>query len=232
LSPKGYKNLEESFFQQTKKKYVKKQFKNRWDSLKKEYTQWKELKIAASGLGWDNKLETVVADPDWWSVHLRVYTLYSPKYSNCASCSWFSFTDFFLYSQKHPEHAKYRNAGPANLAEMHKMFDSRHVTGAQSAIPGETPLEEITEVDDDDTDDEEDDGIKAKRRKRKSKGDDELTLLEEEMVMVRECGVQEGTPLFFSSSMLLMKTEYREMFASVETMQGRFDWLERAHDHL
>jgi hypothetical protein len=54
---------------------VKKQFKNRWDSLKKEYTQWKELKIAASGLGWDNKLETVVADPDWWSVHLQVYTL-------------------------------------------------------------------------------------------------------------------------------------------------------------
>ncbi|XP_047047592.1 uncharacterized protein LOC124652598 [Lolium rigidum] len=182
-----------------------------------------------------------VANPDWWSVHL----------------------------QKHPEHAKYRNAGPANLAEMHKMFDSRHVSGAQSAIPGEIPLEEITEVDDDDTDDEEDDGIKAKRRKRKSKGDDELTLLDEKnpfirmykkttdairttaeeisssktppslaptmkeaMVMVRECGVQEGTPLFFSSSMLLMKTEYREMFASVETMQGRFDWLERAHDHL
>jgi hypothetical protein len=68
---------------------------------------------------------------------------------------------------------------------MHKMFDSRHVTGAQSAIPGETPLEEITEVDDDDTDDEEDDGIKAKRRKRKSKGDDELTLLDEKNPFVR-----------------------------------------------
>ena len=76
LTDKGYKNLEENFFQQTKKRYVKKQFKNRWDSLKKEYTQWKELKLAASGLGWDNKLETVVADPDWWSVHLQVFTCY------------------------------------------------------------------------------------------------------------------------------------------------------------
>jgi hypothetical protein len=54
--------------------------------------------------------------------------------------------------------------------------------------------------------------------------------MKEAMVMVRECGVAEGTPLFFSSSMLLMKPEYREMFASVETLQGRFDWLERAHD--
>lgn len=29
------------------------------------------------------------------------------------------------------------------------------------------------------------------------------------MEMVRECGVEEGTPLFFSSSMLFMKAEYR-----------------------
>jgi hypothetical protein len=74
LSAKGYKNLEESFFQQTKKRYVKEKNMNRWDSLKKEYTQWKELKIAASGLGWHYKLENIVADSNWRSVHLQVFT--------------------------------------------------------------------------------------------------------------------------------------------------------------
>ena len=149
---------------------------------------------------------------------------------------------------------------------MHKMFDARHVTGAKSAIPGETPLDEPTDVNGDDTDDREDQHIKAKRRKRKSKAvDDDFVdeknpfvrmykkttdairttaeeinnnkpppslapTMKEAMAMVRECGVEEGTPLFFSSSMLLMKAEYREMFASVETSQGRFDWLERAHE--
>ena len=56
---------------------------------------------------------------------------------------------------------------------MHKMFDARHVTGAKSAIPGETPLDEPTDVNGDDTDDGEDQHIKAKRRKRKSKAVDD-----------------------------------------------------------
>ena len=55
--------------------------------------------------------------------------------------------------------------------------------------------------------------------------------MNEAMEMVRECGVEEGTPLFFSSSMLFMKAEYREMFASVQTKEGRFDWLGRVHDY-
>ena len=171
------------------------------------------------------------------------------------------------------------------MAEMDLMFDDRHVTGAESAIPGEIPLdkEEVT-IDDESEDDDE--VIKAKpkkQRKTKSckddfsaqdeknpfvrmykKASDAICVtaesikeasssskahpppsppvaptppppvgpsMNEAMEMVRECGVEEGTPLFFSSSMLFMKPGYREMFASVETKEGRFDWLGRVHDY-
>jgi len=74
LSTKGYKNLEQKFFSITSKRYVKKQFKNRWDSMKKEYTQWMELKTAATGLGWNSRMGTIEADNDWWKNHLQVTT--------------------------------------------------------------------------------------------------------------------------------------------------------------
>jgi hypothetical protein len=50
----------------------KKQFKNKWDLLKKEYTQFMELKNAATRLGWDYVKGTVEADEAWWKDHLQV----------------------------------------------------------------------------------------------------------------------------------------------------------------
>jgi hypothetical protein len=72
LNRRGYKNLGEKFFTQTEKKLEKKQFKNKWDLLKKEYTQFMELKNAATRLGWDYVKGTVEADEAWWKDHLQV----------------------------------------------------------------------------------------------------------------------------------------------------------------
>ena len=71
LSRKGYKNLEDKFAEKTGKRLTKKQFKNKWDSLKKEYTGWMEL-LNATGLGWDPETKTMDADNDWWQTHLQV----------------------------------------------------------------------------------------------------------------------------------------------------------------
>ncbi|XP_010233557.1 L10-interacting MYB domain-containing protein [Brachypodium distachyon] len=109
LDRKGYKNLEEKFFKQYGQKLVKKQLKNKWDLLKKEYTEFMVLKNGASGLGWNDAMSTIVADDDWWNNHL----------------------------QKYPKHAKWKTRGPANLKEMDVMFDKTHVTGATASIPGE-----------------------------------------------------------------------------------------------
>jgi hypothetical protein len=52
----------------------------------------------------------------------------------------------------------------------------------------------------------------------------------EAMKMVKECGVQEGTALMHTSSLVMVKPEFRELFATFETLRGRLDWLQRQHE--
>ncbi|EAZ17660.1 hypothetical protein OsJ_33203 [Oryza sativa Japonica Group] len=62
LSTTGYKNLQLKFFQRTGKKHDQKQLKNHWETLKKEYNLWIELKEKSTGLGWDPIKGTFTAD--------------------------------------------------------------------------------------------------------------------------------------------------------------------------
>lgn len=72
LSPLGYKNLEEKFLAQTGRHYDRTKLKNRWDTLKTQYNLWKELKHAATGLGFDVTEGLIVADDDWWKEKIAV----------------------------------------------------------------------------------------------------------------------------------------------------------------
>ncbi|KAI5021765.1 hypothetical protein ZWY2020_058495 [Hordeum vulgare] len=109
LSPKGYNNLQEKFFELTKKRHTRRKFKNKWDQLKKEYARFMALKNSATGLGWNEKMGTIEADDSWWDIHLK----------------------------KYPGHAKWRYMGPLNLKEMDVMFENAHVTGETTSIPRE-----------------------------------------------------------------------------------------------
>jgi hypothetical protein len=52
----------------------------------------------------------------------------------------------------------------------------------------------------------------------------------EAMKLVEECGVEEGTPLMHTATMLIMKPEFREVFSHLKTNKGRLDVLEREHE--
>jgi hypothetical protein len=50
------------------------------------------------------------------------------------------------------------------------------------------------------------------------------------MKMVKECGVEEGTALMYTATSLIVKLDFREIFSSLKTLEGRLDLIMREHD--
>jgi hypothetical protein len=57
----------------------------------------------------------------------------------------------------------------------------------------------------------------------------QVPTLIEAMAMVKECGVKEKTALMHTSTLLIMKSEGREVLKLFEINEGRLDFLEREH---
>jgi hypothetical protein len=72
LNKVGWKNVAEKFEHITGRKLEHLQLKNKWDSLKRSYTVFMELKNAATGLGWNDEKQTVDCSNEWWNEHLAV----------------------------------------------------------------------------------------------------------------------------------------------------------------
>jgi hypothetical protein len=68
MTNRGYTNIAAKFEEQTGLRHSKRQFKNRWDALRRMYTFWLCLN-KQSGLGRSGG--TVVADDAWWKKHTK-----------------------------------------------------------------------------------------------------------------------------------------------------------------
>ena len=68
----GWANIAEKFNKATNLRYEYKQFRNRWDSLKKEWQLWAKLIGKDTGLGWDGEKKTIAASDEWWEAKIQV----------------------------------------------------------------------------------------------------------------------------------------------------------------
>ncbi|XP_071681925.1 uncharacterized protein [Lolium perenne] len=50
------------------------------------------------------------------------------------------------------------------------------------------------------------------------------------MQMAKDCGVKEGTALMHTTTMMIVKPDFREIFSLLQTKEGRFDLLKREHE--
>jgi hypothetical protein len=57
------------------------QFKNKWDSCKKNWRLWNKL-IGETGVGWSNELKTIAASDEWWRARIQVSICYSLLFYN------------------------------------------------------------------------------------------------------------------------------------------------------
>ncbi|KAJ1290451.1 hypothetical protein BS78_02G244500 [Paspalum vaginatum] len=64
LNKLGYANVIAQFKERTGKTYTKLQFKNKWDKLRRDYTNWKQLG-KETGCNW-NAVKKLYEAPDWW----------------------------------------------------------------------------------------------------------------------------------------------------------------------
>uniref|UniRef100_A0A6N2L7S9 Myb/SANT-like domain-containing protein n=1 Tax=Salix viminalis TaxID=40686 RepID=A0A6N2L7S9_SALVM len=73
----GWMYVAKSFAEQTGVVFQRDQFKNKWDSCKKNWRLWNKL-IGETGVGWSNELKTIAASDEWWRARIQFQMWWDP----------------------------------------------------------------------------------------------------------------------------------------------------------
>ncbi|AET05430.1 Myb/SANT-like DNA-binding domain protein [Medicago truncatula] len=68
---KKWEEIRDEYNKRANKNYTQKQLKNRMDTLRGEWTIWKQLLGKETGLGWNHHIGNIDADSAWWDAKIR-----------------------------------------------------------------------------------------------------------------------------------------------------------------
>ncbi|XP_025806066.1 L10-interacting MYB domain-containing protein-like isoform X2 [Panicum hallii] len=246
----------EKFKDKTGLDYSRRQFKNKWDKMRREYANWKRL-VKETGLGWDNEKKTYTAPDSRWKQLNKDYP----------GINKFKDGPLQFEELKTIMFEDIRNSGDDHWAPS---------SGAAPASQQDADPDEADDRDEDCDDNEASDDCdeyspepsrgkrpapanrKDKGKKPKTSGghwvQKELSKLvslsarstasceslakkdessgcsiKDVMALVRECGAVPGTKEHFIASQVFVKRAEREMFLTLETPEERFQWLSMKH---
>ncbi|PVH36923.1 hypothetical protein PAHAL_6G199200 [Panicum hallii] len=239
LNKSGYKNVMEKFKDKTGLDYSRRQFKNKWDKMRREYANWKRL-VKETGLGWDNEKKTYTAPDSRWKQLNKDYP----------GINKFKDGPLQFEELKTIMFEDIRNSGDDHWAPS---------SGAAPASQQDAEPDEADDRDEDCDDNEASDDCdeyspEPSRGKRGHWVQKELSKLvslsarstasceslakkdessgcsiKDVMALVRECGAVPGTKEHFIASQVFVKRAEREMFLTLETPEERFQWLSMKH---
>ncbi|TVU07141.1 hypothetical protein EJB05_47183, partial [Eragrostis curvula] len=255
----AWKNVVAKYHEKTGLKQTKKQLRNKLDNLKKEYTLFMELKNSATGLGWNEAKQTVDCSDEWWDEHFAKcnnpekgikcnhikFKKQGPKHLDdlhilfekvhvtgaSASCpgdisSDQSSDEDVVEVQKTPESddvklaaLKKAKSGKKKRKESSNATEEKDEKSPFFRLYKTTCMKIETAAD----------KISSSVSASSAPPRNEVPTIKEAMQMVKECGVQEKTGLMHTATLLIMKPEFREAFSSLQTIEGRLDFIEREH---
>ncbi|XLU23405.1 hypothetical protein S245_059471, partial [Arachis hypogaea] len=234
----GWANLKTKFLKETGLNYESKQFKNKWEAMKREWGLWAKLKGKETGLGWDPIKKTMQANDDWWDAKI----------------------------QENSNVAKFREEGPKHLDEMQFFFEDVVATGVGAWTPSEDINDSYNDKYNDKDNGNQEEGLEdelndestppsAMRQKRrkvgKRSGASQLSTQLERIINVFEeekaneiahrnnvpsistClailkqlpGLEVGSDIFFIATRLMAKRSNREIFMGLEDSALQLGWL-------
>ncbi|XP_059281445.1 L10-interacting MYB domain-containing protein-like [Lycium ferocissimum] len=95
LNRDGWNNVVEEFNKDTGRNYDKKQMKNHWANMKKDWILFKKLMRGETGLGWDATKNTIMADDDWWEQKIKEDDRYNKFRKIDLSLMWYRYDALF-----------------------------------------------------------------------------------------------------------------------------------------
>ncbi|KAG8379760.1 hypothetical protein BUALT_Bualt07G0122900 [Buddleja alternifolia] len=79
----------------TGRNYAYKQFRNHWNTMKKDWLLFKKLMHQETGIGWDPIKNTIDASDEWWDRKLKENGDYSKFKNKDLSLIWFRYDKLF-----------------------------------------------------------------------------------------------------------------------------------------
>lgn len=235
LNIKGYTNLVTKFNEQTGRNYTRVQMKNRWDALKSEFTTWKTLLLSASGLGRDPRTGSIAASNEWWEE--KIQAMPQAKKFRLAPLeneedleimfSGASCTNVYAMAPGANEEFNGNDNDVEEVLPSPGEKPSRKRGAAQNSPIKKTKknfrdlqfkrfVDSFVEK-----------ASSSKSSATSSHNDYVRQEIAEMLESVIEAGAGEGSDEHFYATQLLIKKEYRDVFVTLKTAEGKLAWLKR-----